>query len=107
MVEGTYRPQLGVAAKALPREPTGTRAGTDLPPELQLLVPGMLAFKKSEAGRHPHMTGPQDTALPEPCPLSCPGGRPAMALKQGTRLGGSLMRALIGQGHPGTGTPPL
>lgn len=108
MARETCHRQLGVAARALlqPRGQPGTRAGTGLPLGLQPLAPGMLAYKNAE--RLHHMTGPrQDMALPGPCPLSCPGARPGMALKQGTGLNESLLQALIGQGLPGSGSLPL
>ena len=107
MVEETYHRQ-SVAAKALPhpRDQTGTRAGTGLLQGLQLLVPGMLAYKNSEAGHHPHMRGLQDMPLAVSCPLPCPGAKPATALKQGKDLDGTFLGALKGQGPLGRGTLP-
>ena len=107
MVEGPCHHQ-SAAAKALrqPRDQIGIRPGTDLPQGLQLLVPGMQAYRSSEAGHHPHMTGLLDMPLGVSCPLPCPGARPAMVLHQDRGLDASFLGPLTGQAPTGTGILP-
>ena len=102
VVEGPCHHQ-SAAAKALcqPRDQIGIKAGTDLPPGLQPLVPGMQAYRSLEAGRRPHMTRLLDMPLAESCPLPFPGGRSAMALHRDRDLDVTFLGFLKGQGPTG------
>lgn len=84
-----------------PRDQIGIRAGTDLPPGLQFLVPEMQAYRSLEAGRRPHMTRLLDMPLAESCPLPFPGGRSAMALHWDRDLDVTFLGFLKGQGPTG------
>ena len=107
MAAGTC-PLQWAAAKALApsRGITGIKEGTGLLPEVLLLVPGTLAYRRVGAG-FLNMRGTSGRTLAMPCNQRVPEGSCAMALRQVTGLGRHLLAAPQELRHLGIGTSLL